>query len=88
MLFYARRNFNRDAWIARRRVRHWEEVNPRSARHCGCGDDHRAWTVFLTLILARFKLSSPQEGVSKDKARLGLRETHLRNCRGISALFE
>ena len=74
MLLNTRRNFNRQAWFAWRRVRHGQDVNLRSARHCGRGDDHRAWPVLAALVLARIKLSSPQEGISKDKARRGLRE--------------
>jgi hypothetical protein len=65
-------------------VRHGQDVNLRSARHCRRRDDYRAWPVLPAFVLASIKLSSPQEGVPKDKARRGLREPHPNRREGRS----
>jgi hypothetical protein len=86
MLLDAWRNFYGQARIARRRVRHRQDVNLCSARHGRRGDDHRARPVLPALILAGVKLPAPQEGVSKDKARHGPREAHLIVEKGVQVI--
>jgi hypothetical protein len=52
-------------------VRHGQNVNPRSARHCRRGNDHRAWPVLAALVLASIKFSSPQEAYRRTRPGAG-----------------
>ncbi len=73
MLLDATWNFYRDAGIARRCVRHGQEIDARPTRQVRRGDDDCAGPVLTAFVLARHKFSTPQERIPQNEAGLRFR---------------
>jgi hypothetical protein len=65
-------------------MRHGQHIDSRFARQPRRCDDHRAGSIFATLVLANIKLSAPQKGVPQDKAGRGLGKPHPNRREGRS----